>query len=218
MHLEILVEDSSGARLIEILSPKIIGGYGSPHTWRVHAYKGIGRLPSGLKHKSDPARRVLLDQLPRLLRGLVRVDHVDAIVVVLDVDKRDCKAFLTELRQIALDCAAEQKTMFRLAIEEIEAWYFGDREALLAVFPHARRQTLNLYEQDSVCGTWETLAEVVHPGGLRAVNQKRGPNAGDLKHEWAGKIGPQMVPERNQSPSFRKFRDGLRRLTALTRC
>ena len=213
MHLEILVEDSSGARLIEILLPKLLGDHGSPHTWNIHAYKGIGRLPQGLRAKSDPARRVLLDQLPRLLRGLAHLAHVDAVVVVVDADNRDCKSFLADLRRVALDCGADEKTLFRLAIEEIEAWYFGDREALASAFPHAKRKALELYRQDSVCGTWEMLAEALHPGGAKAAKQRGGPNAGDLKHEWADRIGPHMVPDRNQSPSFQKLCIGLLGLT-----
>ena len=43
MHIEILVEDSSGERLLRLLLPQILGPQGSPHTWRLHAYKGIGR-------------------------------------------------------------------------------------------------------------------------------------------------------------------------------
>ena len=45
MHIEILVEDASGEKLLESLLPKVFGTQGDPHTWRVHAYKGIGRIP-----------------------------------------------------------------------------------------------------------------------------------------------------------------------------
>ena len=45
MHIEVLVEDSSGAMLIETVLPRVIGRHGEPHTWRVHAYKGIGHIP-----------------------------------------------------------------------------------------------------------------------------------------------------------------------------
>jgi hypothetical protein len=39
-----------------------------------------------------------------------------------------------------------------------------------------------------------------------------GPSAGDLKHEWAAKIGPLLDVDQNLSPSFAKLRDGLRRI------
>ena len=61
MHIEVLVEDSSGEKLLAQLLPQILGGQGEPHTWRLKAYKGIGRIPPGLTAKADPARRILLD-------------------------------------------------------------------------------------------------------------------------------------------------------------
>ena len=37
MHIELLVEDSSGALLVQTLLPAIIGPQGAQHSWRVHA-------------------------------------------------------------------------------------------------------------------------------------------------------------------------------------
>lgn len=48
MHLEFLIEDSSGERLLQALLPKLLGESGESHTWRLHAYKGIGRVPKGI--------------------------------------------------------------------------------------------------------------------------------------------------------------------------
>jgi len=212
MHIEILTEDSSTTELLKILVPKLIGTYGEPHTWRLHAYKGMGRLPKDLQRHGDPAKRVLLDQLPRLLGGLgATTSGVDLIVVVLDSDNRDCKAFLSELKGVASACKVESKTMFRLAIEETEAWYLGDWPALLAAYPKAKAKILREYEQDSVCGTWELLANAVVDGGLEVVRRRGGPLPGDLKHEWARNVGPRMSVEENASPSFLKFCAGLRR-------
>jgi hypothetical protein len=69
MHIEILVEDASGGKLLAALLPKIFGSQDEPHTWRVHSYRGIGRIPKNLNAGADPAKRILLDQLPRILRG-----------------------------------------------------------------------------------------------------------------------------------------------------
>lgn len=212
MHIEVLVEDSSGARLIETLLPTVIGQRSAPHTWRVHPYKGIGRLPPGLSVKADPAKRALLDQLPRLLTGYGKTPGIDAVVLVLDSDRRDCKAFLAELKALLNQCRPSPNALFRLAIEEMEAWYLGDRQALLAAYPRAKKDVLNRYEQDSVCGTWELLADAVYPGGAAAIQKAGWPLPGQIKHTWAEQIGPRMDIENNQSPSFCKFRDGLRRL------
>lgn len=214
MHIEVLVEDSSGEKLLAQLLPQMLGEQGAPHTWRLKAYKGIGRIPKGLTAKADPAKRILLDQLPRLLQGFGKTPGIDAVVVVLDTDSRDCKAFLQELKALAESCNPAPHTLFRLAIEEMEAWYLGDRAALLKAFPRAKRDVLDRYVQDSACGTWELLADAVHSGGAAAIKKAGWPLPGQLKHEWAEKIGPFMSLHQNASPSFGKFRDGLSRLIA----
>lgn len=212
MHIEVLVEDSSGAKLIEILLPKVIGPLGKPHTWRVHPYKGIGRIPAGLSAKSDPSKRALLDQLPRLLAGYGKTQGIGAVVVVLDSDSRDCKAFLTDLKELLRYCHPAPTTLFRLAIEEMEAWLLGDRQALTAAYPRAKVAVLERYQQDSVCGTWELLADAVYSGGSAAIRKAGWPLPGKIKHEWVERISPYMDVETNRSPSFCKFREGLRRL------
>ena len=83
MHIEILVEDSSGEKLLQCLLPQLLGPLGQPHTWRLHSYKGIGRIPKNLGTKADPAKRILLDQLPRLLRGYGRTPGIDAVVALM---------------------------------------------------------------------------------------------------------------------------------------
>lgn len=212
MHIEILVEDSSGERLLECLLPRMIGEQGQPHTWRLHAYKGIGRIPPGLRTVADPAKRILLDQLPKILRGYGRTPGIDAVVIVLDSDRRDCSTFLNELRTLVNGLDQAPRTLFRLAIEEVEAWYLGDRAALAAAYPGAKQRALDNYVQDSVCGTWEVLANAIYPGGAAAIKRAGWPLPGQLKHEWAKKIGPELDIESNTSPSFCKLRDGLRRL------
>jgi hypothetical protein len=214
MHIEVLVEDSSGAALVEALLPAVIGPKGAPHTWRVVPYCGIGKLPPGLATTADPAKRALLDQLPRLLAGYGRTPHVDAVVVVVDSDRRNCKAFLTELQALLAKCKPAPRALFRLAIEEIEAWLLGDRAALLAAYPRAKKDVLARYKQDSVCDTWELLADAVYPGGAAAVRKTGWPLPGQIKHEWVRQVGPHMKVEGNLSPSFNKFRDGVRRLVA----
>jgi hypothetical protein len=215
MHIEILTEDSSGQRLLEQLVPKLIGPLGEPHTWRLHAYRGIGRIPAQLSRTPDPSKRILLDQLPRLLRGYVRTPGIDAVVVVVDADDRDCMGFLSELQSVAASCNASQLTLFRLAIEEVEAWYLDDRSALLRAYPRARMRVLDGYVQDSVCDTWELLAEAIHPGGMHTIRQAGWPLPGQVKHEWAERIGPLLDPASNLSPSFGKLRDGRRRLASI---
>lgn len=214
MHIEILVEDASGEKLLKAVLPKLLGEQGNPHTWRVHSYKGIGRIPKNLKPGTDANKRILLDRLPSALRGYGKTPGIDAVVVVVDLDRRNCEEFLAELKALAAACNPVPNTMFRLAIEEMEAWYFGDRQALTTAYPKAKVDVLNRYAQDSVCGTWELLADAIHPGGSAVIKKAGWPLPGQIKCEWAEKIGPLLEPDRNVSPSFGKLRDGLARLAA----
>ena len=84
MHIEILVEDSSGKSLLDAVLPRILGEQDNPHTWRMRSYKGIGRFPNDMNAASDPGKRVLLDQLPRLLRGYGKTPGIAAAVRVAD--------------------------------------------------------------------------------------------------------------------------------------
>ncbi len=211
MHIEFLVEDSSGTALLELLIPRIVGAFGHPHTWAIHAYKGIGRTPKHLKPTMDARKRILLDRLPAILRGYAKTPGIDAVVVVVDSDRKNCRDFLHELNAVA-NASELPETMFRIAIEEIEAWYLGDPTAIRTAYPKLKQSALSKYEQDSVCGTWEFLADVVYPGGVSAVHKIGWPLPGNLKHDWATSIGEHMDIERNASPSFNRFVSGLRRL------
>ena len=76
MHIEVLIEDSSGHRLLDILLPQLLGRYGQTNTWRVVSYKGLGRIPKGLNATADPAKRILLDRMRQVLQGLPHaVEH-----------------------------------------------------------------------------------------------------------------------------------------------
>ena len=214
MHLEVLVEDRSGSIALEIILEKILSGNHSEHSWRIHHYKGIGRIPKDLHRQPDPKNRMLLNNLPRLLRGYgksLQPDH-SAVVVVMDLDDRDCMALKRELLDVLNGCEPRPRALFRIAIEESEAWLMGDRAAVQQAYPNAKVPVLNAYMQDSICGTWERLADAVHPGGSMRLKKAAWPEAGRAKCEWAVRIAPYMDPDRNRSKSFQVFRDGIRSL------
>lgn len=103
---------------------------------------------------------------------------------------------------------------FRLAMEEIESWLLGDRQAVLNAYPVAKAAVLDSYKQDSTCGTWALLADAVHAGGARSLEKQPYSVVGKLKSEWAIHITQHMDPGRNVSPSFRKFVEGLQKLSS----
>ena len=216
MHLEILVEDASGKAALDILIPKIIGGQ---HTFRVRAYKGIGRIPRRLTSGANASHRLLLDQLPKLLRGYGRTfagyptGYESAVIVVCDLDDKCLKAFRQELFALLNACNPRPETRFCIAIEEGEAWLLGDLAAIKAVYPKAKGGVLNRYRNDAICGTWELLADAVYAGGSGALKSEGWQAVGREKARWSENIAPRMDVDNNASPSFQYFRRKLRELT-----
>ncbi|MCI5158882.1 MAG: hypothetical protein D3906_10680, partial [Candidatus Electrothrix sp. AUS1_2] len=133
MHFEILVEDQSGKKTLDILLPKLID---TEHTFKVYSYKGIGRIPKNLGGNTDAGKRILLDRLPQLLRGYGKTfahypkDYSAAVILICDLDDKCLKTFREELSAILDACDPRPETRFCLAIEEGEAWFLGDIPAL----------------------------------------------------------------------------------------
>ena len=216
MHFEILVEDQSGKRMLDILIPKIIG---EQHTFRVIDYRGTGHIPRNLASSTDARNRLLLDRLPRLLRGYGNTfanypdNYPAAVILVCDLDDKCLKAFRKELFTVLDMCNPKPETRFCIAIEEGEAWLLGDIHAIKVAYPNARDSVLNRYDNDSICGTWELLADAVSQGGSSALRRRGGQAVGIEKSAWAEHITPHMNVEINKSPSFRYFRQKIRELT-----
>lgn len=214
MHVRFLVEDPSGKIMLTHLVPKIIDT--TVHTVEILAWHGIGRLPTNLLADADPQKRTLLDKLPSLLRaaGKQFMNYDAAVVVVVDLDRNDREDFLRELDAVLDACTPRPKALFRLAIEEGEAWLLGDRAAIKAAYTAADDAVLNRYTQDSICGTWETLADAIHPKGRAALDKAKVPYSviGTAKCNWADRIAPAMDPARNVSPSFQEFLAGVQSL------
>ena len=212
MHFEVLVEDQSGKLALEIILEKILGANSTEHSWKIFSYQGIGHIPRNLHAVPNPHRRLLLEHLPRLLRAYGRsLPNSSVVIVVVDLDNRNCVAFKQELLNLLQACNPRPSTLFRIAIEESEAWLLGDRRAVMAAYPKAKISVLDNYIQDDICGTWEILADAIHPGGSSGLKKLGYPEIGKAKCKWAQEISPHMNVERNQSGSFQVFRDGVRR-------
>lgn len=207
-HLEILIEDISGKTALENILRKFIP---EDVTFNIIAYRGIGHLPSGLRTTQDPKKRILLEQLPRLISGYGKAFSSDPeeyrrhVVVVCDLDNRDRLQFAKELEELRQHCRPAPSTIFVMAIEEGEAWLLGDSVAVLEAYPKCKQAELISYVPDSICGTWEKLADAVVPGGARNLKTLGFRAIGAAKSEWAANIAPRIVLERNVSPSFKQM-------------
>lgn len=188
-HVEVLVEEPSMAEALRILLPKVVGGL----SFEIHPHQS--------KHD-------LLARLPGKLRGYARwIPATFRIVVVVDRDDDDCherKARLEKLAagaQLATRSTAKPTYVVvnRLAIEELEAWYFGDWKAVRTAYPKAEATVpakAKYRAPDNIQGgTWEAFEHVLQEAGYFA--------GGLRKIEAARTVAEHMVPLRNTSPSFR---------------
>lgn len=203
MHIELLVEEPSAEAALSELLPRLVG---QNATFHIHPHQG---------------KRDLLDSLPGRLRGYARWLPRDwRVVVLIDLDGSDCKRTKANLQRIARTAGLTPKTsasgqgsyqvLNRIAIEELEAWFFGDVEAMCAAYPRvpatlgAKR---GFRDPDRIKGgTWERLEQVLQNAGYF--------KGGLPKIAAAREIAKHMQPDRNRSRSFCVFRDGLNALLA----
>lgn len=210
IYIEFLVEDESGKRLIEEIMKKYKGTRDN-FIYRINGFKGIGRIPKKINKMHTIKSHRLLSDLPIYLKGinssLSKISCQKAIFVVLDNDDEDYNMLKNQLVDLYNTLNLEVQVYFCIAIEEIEAWLLGDREALFKAYPNAKRQIVQSYMQDSICGTWEILANAVYNGGV--TRMKKGATSyyeiGKEKCRWAETIGIHMDIRKNQSPSFNYF-------------
>lgn len=169
-------------------------------TFEIHPFQG----------KSD-----LLGKLEPRLRGYAAWLPADwRIVVVVDRDDDDCRELKHRLESVAGHAGlctrsrargAPWQLVNRIAIEELEAWYFGDWAAVCSAFPRAlanvpRRQGFR--NPDAITGgTWEAFERVMQAHGYF----KGGPAKIDAAHA----IGAHVDPARSSSRSFRVFNDAI---------
>lgn len=199
MHLEFLVEEPSAEIALQNLVPLILG---EDATFSVHSYGDKPRL---------------LRRLPSRLRGYGHWLPSDwRVTVLVDCDSDDCLELKAELERMAREASLTTKTaagqggtfhvLNRIAVEELEAWFFGDVEAIVAAYggvPPTLGSRARYSDPDHVPGgTWEALERVLQDAGHHC--------GGLAKIAAARDISSKMDPERNRSRSFQIFRDGLR--------
>ena len=201
VHVEVLVEEPSTEAALSFLLPRILP---TNTTWLVHPHRG----------KKD-----LLAKLPSRLRGYSRFLPPDwRLVVLIDEDRQDCRALKRRLNRAARDAGLRLalgsggepiQVLNRIAIEELEAWFFGDVEVVCTAYPGVPATLANrapYRDPDAVAGgTWEALGRVLKQAGHHGSGLRKG--------EAARAIAEHMDPARNRSRSFGHFRDGLLRVT-----
>ncbi len=213
-----LVEGRSDEKLICILMDKIQEEYvQDPPVFKCTRFNGSGTLKKqGGKSNGQKKRGCLLNDLPQQLRGLNRdpanINHA-SIIIVVDSDENDIEQFRQALEEIGRTNAPNLDCVYAIAVQEIEAWLLGDKDAIYRAYPSAKKSILNKYasQNEVLNGTWETLADVVYKGGNKKLRQSPSYyEIGKQKSEWAERIGREMNLNANVSPSFNRFLNSIR--------
>ena len=55
----------------------------------------------------------------------------------------------------------------------MEAWLLGDASALKNAYPKSNVNILETYSQDSICGIWEILANLIQQDGANDFKEER---------------------------------------------
>ena len=197
MHIEFLLEERSAEAALKAILPKILPGNVS---FQLHVFEG--------KHD-------LLRKLSLRLKGYRPWIPDDwRIIVLIDEDRQNCRELKAKLERAAREAGFVTKSsappngnfqvVNRLAIEELEAWFFGDIEALRKAYPKISKtfqHRAKYRDPDAIIGgTHEALARL-----LRQYYPKWLP-----KTVVAQNIALHMEPNRNNSRSFQVFINGLR--------
>jgi hypothetical protein len=200
-HIEFIVEEQSQEEVLRQLLPRMLGGL----SFEVYSHLC----------KDD-----LLKRLPERLRGYAHWLPPDwRIVVLVDRDDDDCEELKGRLEAMAREAGLVTKTaagggtfavVNRIVIQELEAWYFGDWEAVREVYRGVSatvpEQARYRHPDEIRGGTWEAFERLLQGHGYF--------KSGLRKLEAARTIGARMDPQRNRSHSFRVFRDTLEALIA----
>jgi hypothetical protein len=198
MHIKFFLEEPSAEEALKYILPKVLA---DDVSYEFHISEGKGDL---------------LNNLPTLLKGHQWIPDDWRIIVLIDEDRKDCHALKAYLEKAAHEAGFVTKSssapngdfqvVNRLAIEELEAWFFGDVEAMHAAYP---RIPINLQSKakyrnpDAIRGgTYEALEHLLIQSNYYQERVH--------KPTVAQNIAQHMEPSRNISKSFQVFVDGLK--------
>lgn len=196
-HLAFLVEEPSMEAFLQVLLPRLLP---PDQTFEIHAF----RNKAGLRRNLSARLRAYARWLPPDWR----------IVVVLDRDSDDCHALKSELEAAAVATGLRTRSqpgrtdwqvVNRIAIEELEAWYFGDWDAVCEAYPRlpvSVPQRAGFRDPDAIRGgTWEAFERILKRHGYFTTGLR--------KSEAARAIAARICRRRSRSRSFTVFVDAI---------
>jgi len=197
-HFEFLVEEPSMESFLCALLPRLLPKRCS---YNILVHRG----KEDLLRKLDGRLRAYANWIPSGYR----------IAIIVDCDKDDCHELKARLESICIGVGLRSKqaaraagslnwrVVTRIAIEELEAWYFGDWSAIRKAYPRISENVprRSKYRNPDAIkgGTSEAFEHVMKEHGYSSFR----------KTEAAARIGKHIDPASNNSRSFAVFRDAI---------
>lgn len=191
-HLEILVEERSMEAFLQTFLPSLLR---EDQTFNIVSFQG----------KKD-----LLNKLEARLKGYAKWLPSDwRIIVIVDRDDEDCLMLKRQMEDAAHRANLTTRTQSdgktwqvanRIAVEELEAWYFGDWDAVKKAYPRVKEYLSSkkgFRDPDAIRNTWESFEKILKRHGYF--------KGGLAKIDAARAIGAYIHPDRNTSHSFCVF-------------
>ena len=195
-RFEFLVEEPSMEAFLNAVLPDMLP---DDTAFEIHAFQG---------------KQALLRKLEDRLKGYARFmtnDH--RVMVIVDQDNDDCKDLKSRLENACANAGLRSKRVAatpnwqiatRIAIEELEAWYFGNWLAVCAAYPRVPENTpknKRYRNPDAIRDTWENFERILKQAGYCKQGMR--------KVEVATKIGAHFDPGNCTSRSFEVFQNAV---------
>lgn len=202
MYIDFYLEEGSAEEVLNLIVPRIIPNI----RFKTYDLKG--------KHN-------LLKVLSARLSAYRKRNDDWRIVVLVDKDMDDCTELKEKIENYSTGIGLCTKTrpgfngsyrvLNRIIVSELESWFFGDLEAICSAYPKVCKNLGRLRRKyrnpDMVEGKPSTALYNIlknypeHKQNLAKITAAR-------------EIATHMDPDRNTSPSFQTFRNGLLHLVS----
>ena len=180
MELVFLLEEPSAKNLLDVLLPELLPAH---CCFRTIPHEG----------KSD-----LLKSIPKKLRAWRNPEA--RFIVLHDQDANDCVQLKREIANVCSDSGRDD-VLVRIVCRELEAWYFGDPDAVEKAYPkfkaHKVRRRADFRDPDRIAKPAARLAGMI---------------PGFQKGSASLSIPKYMEIENNASRSFQCFVAGVRNI------
>ncbi len=190
-HVEFLLEEESMEAFLNGFLPRVF-----PHLdYQCHPLGG---------------KKSTLKKLPDRLRGYAGwIPENWRIVILIDQNGEDCHDLKAQLEAFAQRAGLPTITnpggkpaivINRIVIPRLEAWYFGDWEAVRQAYPHAPENIPHRPQYrtpDAIADPTQSFEQIMRKAGYFL--------SGLRKIEAATLISPHLVAERNTAHSFQVF-------------